>query len=346
MRRAAHVLVLLAATVVATGFLDRLGLPSPALFAGLAAGLVDALVSRRAVVLPARAGTAGQAVVGVTIGTLVQLSTLSALGEHWLPVLAVTVGTLALSLGTGWLLGRRRDVDAVTGAFALVAGGASGLVVIARQLGADERVVAVVQYVRVLLVVLSLPVVLNVVFDVRAAGAVGAAGPADEWPAGIALVVVCGLAGPWLGRRAHLPAHTLLGPLLLAALASLTGLTGGAGVPGPVQQVAYALIGLQIGLRFTRSSLVTVARVLPAALGLIVVGVLGSAALGVALSRATGLPLLDTYLATTPGGLYAVLAAAVGAGADATFVLSVQVLRLLVMLLAAPVLAKALSRGR
>nr|WP_246315558.1 AbrB family transcriptional regulator [Kineococcus aurantiacus] len=318
-------------------------MPSPALFAGLAVGLVDALVAREAVRLPARAGTAGQAVVGVTIGTLVQLSTLSALGEHWLPVLAVTLGTLALSLGTGWLLGRHRDVDAVTGAFALVAGGASGLVAIARQLGADERVVAVVQYVRVLLVVLSLPVVLNLVFGVRAAAEVTAP---QDWPVGLVLVVVCGVAGPWLGRRAHLPAHTLLGPLALAALASLSGLTGGSGVPDPLQQVAYALVGLQIGLRFTRTSLATVARVLPAAFALIVVGVAGSAALGLALSRATGLPTLDTYLATTPGGLYAVLAAAVGSGADATFVLSVQVLRLLVMLLAAPVLARALHGDR
>lgn len=343
--RAAHVLVLVAATVVATLLLGRLGLPSPALFAGLAAGLVDALVARRAVRLPARAGLAGQAVVGVTIGTLVQVSTLAALGEHWLPVLAVTVGTLALSLGTGWLLGRHHDVDAVTGAFALVAGGASGLVVIARQLGADERVVAVVQYVRVLLVVLSLPVVLNVVFEVRAVGPAAGPSAGNSWT-GVALVVVCGLAGPWLGRRAHLPAATLLGPLLLTAASSLSGVTAGAQVPELLQQVAYALIGLQIGLRFTRSSLAAVARVLPAAFALIVVGVAGSAALGVALSRATGLPALDTYLATTPGGLYAVLAAAVGSGADATFVLSVQVLRLLVMLLAAPVLAKALSHNR
>jgi membrane AbrB-like protein len=343
--RTAHVLLLGLATVVATVLLSRLGLPSPALFAGLAVGLLDALTTRRAVRLPPRAGLAGQAVVGVTIGTLVQLSTLAALGEHWLPVLAVTVGTLALSLGTGWLLGRHRDVDAVTGAFALVAGGASGLVVIARQLGADERVVAVVQYVRVLLVVLSLPVVLDVVFDVRAVGDAGTSAAGNPW-VGLALAVGCGLVGPWLGRRAHLPAATLLGPLLLAAASSLSGVTGGAQVPGLLQQVAYALIGLQIGLRFTRSSLLAVARVLPAAFALVVVGVAGSAALGVALSRATGLPLLDTYLATTPGGLYAVLAAAVGSGADATFVLSVQVLRLLVMLLAAPVLAKALSRNR
>ena len=343
LRRVPHPAGLVAATVAATLLLARAGLPSPALFAGLAVGLLDALLLPRPFPLPARAGTAGQAVVGVTIGTLVQLSTLVALGEHWLPVLLVTLATLALSLGTGRLLGRHRDLDAVTGAFALVAGGASGLVAIARQLGADERVVAVVQYVRVLVVVLSLPVVLHAVFDVRP-GAAAAGADAGDPLAGVLLVVVCGLAGPWLGRRAHLPAHTLLGPLLLAGLASLTGLSGGAGVPDPLQQVAYALIGLQIGLRFTPASLAGVARVLPAATALIVVGVLGSAGLGVLLSRATGLPELDTYLATTPGGLYAVLAAAVGTGADATFVLSVQVLRLLVMLLAAPALARLLAR--
>jgi membrane AbrB-like protein len=343
--RLAHPVALTAVTIAATLLLGRFGLPSPALFAGLAVGLLDALLLPRPFALPARAGTAGQAVVGVTIGTLVQLSTLSALGAHWLPVLLVTVATLLLSLATGWLLGRHRDLDAVTGAFALVAGGASGVVVIARQLGADERVVAVVQYVRVLIVVLSLPVVLNAVFDVHAGGGAAGGGSGGGNPlAGVLLVVVCGLAGPWLGERAHLPAPTLLGPLLLAAVASLTGLSGGAEVPDLVQQPAYALIGLQIGLRFTPASLATVARVLPAAVALVVVGVLGSAGLGLLLSRATGLPELDTYLATTPGGLYAVLAAAVGSGADATFVLSVQVLRLLVMLLAAPALARLLTR--
>ena len=342
---ALHALAVAAATVLAARGFGALGMPSPTLFAGLAVGLLDALTVPRALPLPRQAGTAAQAVIGVTIGTLVQLSTLAALAEHWLPVLLVTLGTLALSLGTGWLLGRHRDLDAVTGAFALVAGGASGLVVIARQLGADERVVAVVQYLRVLLVVLSLPLVLQLGFGVRAAAGPAAAGTGPLW-AGLALTVGCGVAGRWVGTRAHLPAASLLGPLVLAAVLSLSGLVPGVGVPGPLEDLGYAVIGLQVGLRFTRASLATVARVLPAALALIVVGLLGSAGLAWALSATTGLPLLDTYLATTPGGLYAVLAAAVGSGADATFVLSVQVLRLLVMLLAAPALASLLARPR
>ncbi|WP_369052020.1 AbrB family transcriptional regulator [Kineococcus terrestris] len=340
--RFAHALLVAVAVLAVTLALGRLAVPSPALFAGLLVGLVDALAVRAPLAVPERAGTAAQAAVGVTTGTLVQLSTLRALGEHWLPVVLVVLATLALSLGTGWLLGRHRDVDAVTGAFALVAGGASGLVVMARELGADQRVVAVVQYLRVLVVVLSLPLVLQLGFGVSGGSATAGTGGGPWW-AGALLLAGCSLAGLRLGRLARLPAPSLLGPLLVTAVLSLSGLTDGLAVPALLEQLAYAVIGLQVGTGFTRAGLAAVARVLPAALALIAVGVAGCAGLAVALSAATGLPLLDTYLATTPGGLYAVLAAAVGSGADATFVLSVQVLRLLVMLLAAPVLARLLA---
>jgi uncharacterized membrane protein AbrB (regulator of aidB expression) len=72
-----------------------------------------------------------------------------------------------------------------------------------------------------------------------------------------------------------------------------------------------------------------------------------SALLGLALAPLAHVSKLDAYLATTPGGLYAVLATAVGSGANTTFVLALQVLRLFVMLLAAPLLARWLAaRGR
>jgi len=57
------------------------------------------------------------------------------------------------------------------------------------------------------------------------------------------------------------------------------------------------------------------------------------------LSAVIGVPPLDAYLATTPGGLYAVLATAADSGADVTFVLAVQVIRLILMLFSAPLIA-------
>ena len=53
----------------------------------------------------------------------------------------------------------------------------------------------------------------------------------------------------------------------------------------------------------------------------------------------------DAYLATTPGGLYAVLAVAVGAGANTTFILAVQILRLLVAVLLAPLAVRRIARA-
>jgi membrane AbrB-like protein len=148
------------------------------------------------------------------------------------------------------------------------------------------------------------------------------------------------VAGLVLGRVVHLPVGALLGPLAVAAVLDLAGLSRGADVPGLVESAGFLVIGLQVGLGFTRDSLRLVGRALPLALALIVAAVLACAGLGVVLSRTADVTLLEGYLATTPGGLYAVLATATGSGADATFVLAVQVLRLFVMLFSAPLLAR------
>ena len=93
-----------------------------------------------------------------------------------------------------------------------------------------------------------------------------------------------------------------------------------------------------------RDSLRTVLGVLPLAVALILAIVAACAGLGIVLSQLTGVSLLDGYLATTPGGIYAVLATAISSGGDVTFVVAVQVLRVIVMLLVAPALARLARR--
>ena len=73
--------------------------------------------------------------------------------------------------------------------------------------------------------------------------------------------------------------------------------------------------------------------------------IVACAGLGLALSAVTGTTPLEGYLATTPGGVYAVLATAISSGVDVTFVVAVQVLRVIVMLLLAPVVARLIGRG-
>jgi len=280
------------------------------------------------------------------MGALMDPETLRAVAVDWLPVLLVTVATLALSLAAGLVLRLQRGISPVTGAFSMIAGGASGIVAMAHDLGADERMVAVLQYLRVLLITALMPVVATVVYGASADGGSGAdGGGAANWAVGLLLTAGCSVVGLAVGRLVRLPVAALLGPMVAAAALDISGIGPGVAVPGLVESAAFLVIGLQVGITFTQESLRTIGRALPLALAVLTGLVAASAGLGAVLAAATGVSALSGYLATTPGGIFAVLATASDTGADTTFVLAVQVLRLFVMLLSAPLVARML-RGR
>ena len=278
----------------------------------------------------------------MVIGVLAQPSTLAGLATDWLPVLLITVGTLAVSMAAGLLMGLHPGVTPLTGMLALTAGGASGLVAVSRELGGDDRVVAVVQYLRVGIVTATMPLIAALGFGATTGGT--ADGSASDGWSGLGFLVVCSVVGLGLARLARVPAGALLGPMALAIALTASGLWPGAAPPDLVVELAYAVIGWQAGLRFTRESLRTVVAVLPLATTLIAAIIVACAGLGLLLSATTGTTVLEGYLATTPGGVYAVLATAISAGGNVTFVVATQVLRVIVMLLVAPALARLARR--
>ncbi|WP_300008426.1 AbrB family transcriptional regulator [Pseudonocardia sp.] len=337
--------LLIVLTGLVTLGMAALGVPSPALFAGLLAATALALAGRAPDRVPERASTAAQAVIGVVIGVLAQPATLGAVARDWLPVLLVTAGTLGVSMGAGLLMGVRRGVSPLTGMLALTAGGASGLVAVTRDLGGDDRVVAVVQYLRVGIVTATLPLVAAFAFGATVGGASApGTGPGAGGVVDLAFLAGCTAAGLVLARLVRVPAGGLLGPMVVALALSLAGLSFGADPPTVVVEIAYAVIGWQAGVRFTRPALRLVASLLPLATALIVLVMVLCAGLGLVLSELTGVTRLEGYLATTPGGVYAVLATAISAGGDITFVVAAQVARVVVMVLVAPLLARLVGR--
>src|SRR5512141_779050 len=192
-------LQVLAVTLVASVGFALLRLPSPVLFGSLVGGMLHALTSRTELEMPPLAFRLGQALVGTVIGALVKLPTLTRLASDWPSVALVTVGTLVISLVAGRLLALRRDVSPTTGAFALIAGGASGIVAVARELGADDRVVTIVQYLRVLLVLLAMPLVTAVFFHPASGGGSLATGP-TRWLPDLVFVAVSVTVGLTLQR--------------------------------------------------------------------------------------------------------------------------------------------------
>jgi membrane AbrB-like protein len=132
--------------------------------------------------------------------------------------------------------------------------------------------------------------------------------------------------------------------MAIAAVVALAVPGGDFDVPPLLSELAFALIGLQVGLKFTLDTIRQLGRLLGPVL-LAVLGVLlACAALGAVLDVTTSVSFRDAYLATTPGGLYAVVAVALGTDADAGFILAAQGLRLIVMVALAPVVVRWLVR--
>ncbi|GAA1960204.1 AbrB family transcriptional regulator [Nocardioides panacihumi] len=342
--RATGLALVLTVTVVASTVFEVLGVPSAVMFGSLLGGIVHALTSSTDLRLPPSSFRLGQALIGVVVGSTISIDALTAMGDDVVSIALVTVGTILISLAAGALLSLRSDVSRVTGAFAMIAGGASGVVAVARDLGADDRVVTVVQYLRVLLVLVMMPVITAVVFHPDHAGsrlATAHTGLGRDLLY-VAISLVLGLA---LARLVPVTTSILLAPLAVAAFLASSGWLGAVAVPAPLQWLGFALIGVQVGLRFTRASLASITRMLPVVLLLMVGMIVATALMGSLLALLTPVDGLTAYLATTPGGLFAVLATAADAGSDTTFVMAVQLVRLLVILAFTPLLAKLLTRA-
>src|SRR4051812_27092139 len=195
--------ILAAAIAAAALALGEIGLPSSTLFAALLVGVAAALLRPGREEVPGSVFRAAQAVMGVTLGAYLQSSSLSGLGDSWLPVALVGAATLLISLGCGVVLSLVTGIDRATGALGMVAGGASGIVTMAHELGADDRLVAFMQYLRVLVVVLLTPALVRVLFP----GPPPAGPPTGDEP-------LLGDARGWLFTAALAVAGVLIGRAL------------------------------------------------------------------------------------------------------------------------------------
>src|SRR5690606_12090888 len=159
-----------------------------------------------------------------------------------------------------------------------------------------DQVVGVVQYLRVLVVLLLMPVVATVAF--RPESGVGALPDRDAGVAAdltfVAVSLGLGILLPW---RVPGPTGLLLAPLLVAAAGSATGPLGPVQVPTGLQWSAVAASGTHVGLRFAKDSLRSIGRMLPFILLVLLALVAGSAVMGVLLALLTPVDPMTAYLA-------------------------------------------------
>lgn len=217
---------------------------------------------------------------------------------------AIALGVLwALALGWSfhrWLAWTHPGEARATTWFAATIGGASEMALLAERAGARVDRVAAAHSLRVMIVVVTIPMLL------QASGVHGAdpAAPALRvvHAGGLALLVALTLLGVALMRRLALPNPYVLGALAVTCGLTLAGIELSA-LPRWAINAAQLFIGVSLGARFTPEF----ARRGPRWLAAVAAGTVGmlllSAAFAWVLARITGLHPASTVLATSPGGI-------------------------------------------
>jgi len=318
--------------------LTALHLPAGVLLGCMLAGILLASHEMQ-VKVPSTLFVLAQGVLGCLMARSLQPAVLAKVAADWPTFLGAAVALMAASAWLGWLLMRRQILPGTTAVWGLAPGAASAMVLMAQGYGADARLVAFMQYLRVAMVT-ALATLVAWWWSPHTAGVGEGASwlaPPDSvdllWT--LMLVLLGSMAAHWL----LIPAGALLIPLVLGtALQAFNLLTFA--LPPVLLAFAYAVIGWSIGLRFTRLILAHAWRALPAVLGailaLIVLGVL----MAVGLNQFAGFDPLTAYLATSPGGADSVAIIAASSAVDAGFVMAMQMARFMVVLALGPGLSK------
>ena len=282
-------------------------------------------------------------VIGCMIANSFTPGILGAIKKEWLLCLSVVTSTVAVSSVLGWLIARSRVIPGSTAVWGLSPGGASVMVLMAEEFGADGRLVAFMQYLRVVCVAVVAAVIARILVDPSGAAARQTIWfPAVHWSALAVTVVVAGV-GALIGYATRIPAGIMLGPMAVGAVLRTTDLVA-LELPPSILVASFAIIGWRIGLVFTRPILAHAARALPQTLLSTIALIAYCGGVAVVLVTALGVDPLTAYLATSPGGLDSAAIIAASSRVDLAFVTALQVIRIVMVLILGPSISRWIAR--
>ncbi|PLR66186.1 AbrB family transcriptional regulator [Bacillus sp. UMB0893] len=289
----------------------------------------------------------GQCILGMELGQKINVSAVSIFKEHGATILAILLLSILFTLLSGFVLWKFSHLDILTSFFGTAPGGLSAMPGIAEEVGANTAVVSLIQTMRIFLVVLTVPIVVSLWIDSTAYSAVSSHFTVEPpnfkigqlvWTLVLAFTA---WGGYYLGKILKFPAPWLLGSMVSVSLvqlgsSSFIGYELTAWWPESLIIFSQILIAASIGSRFQKEMLIGLKKTLLISL-LSTIGLISAMFLcAIFVSNLTGISLVTAVLAFAPGGIAEMTTTSVVLHADSTFVLSVQVLRVVIVCLVLP----------
>ena len=315
------------------------------------AWMLDSMISTTIVALsggdlqrPMRLRTIMMAVLGVMLGSSFTPAVFERIGDWINTISAMTIFVIILPTIVYFGLKNIFKFNRPTAFFSAVPGGLTDMVVTGGAMGGDDRSIALIHSIRIMLTVLIIPLWFRITEGtVSGSMIMNASSLSDLSLKDIFYLGAAGIAGIYLAKLARIPAYPLVGPMIASAAIHLFGLTS-AKPPLELVNFAQIIIGSSIGCRFVGTSIRKIPKTLICGVltGLFMLGFAAIAALLLAPLTNASFPAL--WLAFAPGGLPEMTLMSIALGVDPAFVTSHHLYRVLLLVILAPMIYKFIDR--
>jgi hypothetical protein len=243
-------------------------------------------------------------IIGVGIGGAFTPEIFRDAAGWWPSILALLI-FVPLAQWIGYLIYRKGGLNRPTAYYGSVPGGLMEMVVLGEEAGADLALLVLIQFLRLILTIVFVPVLFAILTGHAVGSSAGVAmtganNPLEAWD--ISVLLVAAVGGYFLGRALRFPAAIMTGPLAASAILHLMGVTD-AVPPGWSISLTQLVVGTGLGAQFAGMAAATLRR--GSLLALLSTG--ASLALAFAFAEtlhlAVGLPITAVFLAFAPGGI-------------------------------------------
>ncbi len=320
-----------------------LGLPLPWLLGPVASCLLAALLGvPLGGIKPVNA--AMRTVLGVAAGATLTPAVLATFPSMWPTLILMPLFVLATgAIGVPYFR-RLCGHDFPTAYYASMPGGLQDMVAFGEEAGGNVRALSLIHATRVLVIVVALPFLLKAIWDAdldRPPGVPVTSVASSE----LALMALSAGFGWWAARRVGLFGATILGPMIVAAAVTLAGFLDQR-PPAEAIWAAQFFIGMTIGGNYNGITMSEIRKDILAGLGFCGLLILLTLAFVEAIYSFGLAPGMSALLAYAPGGQAELTVLALVVGADMAFVVAHHILRIIAVVMGAPLAARLLDRRR
>lgn len=283
----------------------------------------------------------GFIILGLNFGLYFTVDTFVTVKSYLFPYFLLTSALIFFSIKLGSIVSRWIPVDEITSVFSCIPGGLSEMTIASEDLKGKSSYVAIFQTIRLIAVLFIVPSVMTVLYTDRGEGIVsGPTNTASHWSNWNYFFYVIPIVTA-LFLRKRIPAGIIIGSLGVTAILSISSVQLPP-IPSIVVHIGQILIGAGIGKNILFEDLKITGKYGFIYFGTSVMIISVAFAFGGLMAAISSLDMKTSILSFAPGGLFEMVLTAHSIGGDPAIVSSLQLIRILLIIIVIPSLLRVL----